>query len=340
MYKNTFLKCPIAKIIEKAFGLGVVKKNTYDQIFAKSAFSKLISSEDKAKLLLSKKQDAIVSLSDIPFDVDREKQFIFDKKKASKISLKREEELKSVLCSLSPVTKNRNELYQTLLVAGDDEYIAQMYLEAIKAGFEKENKVFEVDAGTLSAQDFIGAKEHFILRGLSETKQSHTVFLVKNCEEIGGSELEELTKLLDYEYKRKFKLLEPTVSLDLSDVLIVLFASSVNESVRKLAKECDVVWIAKISDAEKNTVIESTFKSRSESFGIRTAKLDEAGKKFLTPFKTGQIIKIIDGALKKAAFNDEMVVTAESLKTITAQQNLKRNKREFGYLGGVIHEEY
>ena len=82
LYKNTFLKCPIAKIIEKAFGLGVVKKNTYDQIFAKAAFSNLISSEDKAKLLLSKKQDAIVSLSDIPFDVDREKQFIFDKKKA------------------------------------------------------------------------------------------------------------------------------------------------------------------------------------------------------------------------------------------------------------------
>ena len=130
-----------------------------------------------------------------------------------------------------------------------------MYVDALKAGFAKKNKVFEVDAGTLSVQDFAGSKENFLLRGLSETKESHTVFLVKHCENIGDSEQEELKKLLDYEYRRKFKLLEPTVSLDMSDVLIVLFASEVTESVRRLAKECDVVWTRRINDDEKQTVI-------------------------------------------------------------------------------------
>ena len=339
-YDQACAKNPIARIIEQAFGLGIVNRNTYDRIFAKVAFSRLLSVEDKEKLLLNKKQGAIVSLSDIPFDVDRDKKFSFDRKMAQNLPLHREAELDKLLCSLSPATNNRLSLYQTLLVAGDDAYVADMYVEALKAGFAADNKVIEVDAGTLGMEDFVGAKENFLLRGLSETKQSHTVFLVKDCEEIGERELEELIKLLDYEYRCKFKLLEPTVSLDLSDVLIVLFASETNEKVRALARECDVVWTARISEAEKQTVIEDTFRLRAQSFGVGRAKLEEDGKAYLAGFKTEQIMRIIDGALKKAAYENEQVVTAENLKTISAQQNIPGFRRGFGYLGGAGNEQY
>lgn len=339
-FEKTCEKCPIARIIEKAFGLDIIHRNAYDQVFAKVAFSKLISSEDKEKLLLSKKKDAIVSLSDIPFDVDRDKTFIFDEAKAKNIPLKRDEEMHKILCSMSPALNNRNDLYQTLLVAGNDEYIADMYMIAVKNGFAQKSKVFEVDAGTLSLHDFAAAKENFILRGLSETKESHTVFLVKHCEELREGELDELTKLLDYEYRRKFKLMEPTVSLDLSDVLIVLFSSEVNENVRKLSEVCDVVWTENIGDVEKQTVIESTFKIRSKCFGIERAKLADDGKQYLAPFRTGQIIRIIDSALKRAAYDNVTIVTAEALRMITAQQNFTKSKREFGYSGGVVREEY
>jgi len=333
-------KKPVARIIEKAFGLGIVKRNAYDQIFAKVAFSELISAEDKEKLLLNKKKDAIVSLSVIPFDVEREKTFVFDREKAEKTQLERNAELHAVLCGISPATNNRPQLYRTVLVAGDDDYVSQMYVDALKNGFAGENKVIEVDAGTLTMQDFAGAKENFILRGLSETKQSHTVFLVKQCDEIGERELDELIKLLDYEYRRRFKLLEPTVSLDLSDVLIVLFASQNNDKVRKLADECEVVWTARISEKEKQTVIESMFRARSRSFGIGGVRMEDGCKAYLTPFKTGQIIRLIDGALRKAAYDNETVITAESLRTISAQQNISSGKREFGYLGGAFHEKY
>jgi len=339
-YEKNCTKSAVARIIEKTFGLGIIRRNVYDQIFAKVAFSDLISAEDKEKLLLNKKKDAIVSLSDIPFDVDRTKMFSFDQNKAQKLSVIRMAELKQIFCAISPAVNNRNALYQTLLVASDDAYIQEMYANSLKAGFSKKNKIIEIDAGTFSMQDFSGTKENFILRGLSETKESHTVFLLKHCEKIGEREREELYKLLDYEYRRKFKLSEPTVSLDLSDVLIVLFASEVNDEVRSLAKVCEVVWARKIDDVEKQTVIDSTFEARSKSFGIARAKMDEEGKHYLISFQTGQIIRIIDGALKKAAYENENLITAESLRTISAQQNIANGKREFGYLGGKFHEEY
>ena len=96
----------------------------------------------------------------------------------------------------------------------------------------------------------------------------------------------------------------------------------------------------RISDTEKHTVIDAAFRSRSKLFGIARAQLDDAGKAFLTPFKTGQIIRILDGALKKAAFDNETVVTAEALRSVSTHQSLAHGKREFGYLGGGFHEEY
>ncbi len=333
-------KSPTARIIEKAFGLGIINRNTYDRIFAKAAFSELISAEDKEKLLLNKKKDAIADLSNIPFDVDRGSRFDFNAKKACALPLRREAELDKILCGIFPALHDRSELYNTLLVAGNDEYVADMYLHALQVSFGDEKRVIEVDAGALSLHDFVAAKEHFVLRGLSETKCSHTVFLIKHCEELGERELDELTKLLEYEYRKKFKLMEPTVSLDLSDILIVLFSSAVNASVKRLAEKCDVVWYDKLSSAEKETVIDATFKVRSRSFGIESASLEDAGKRFLVPLGTDRILKIIDGALKKAAYDNETVVTAEALRTVTAQQKHINSRREFGYLRWTEHEEY
>lgn len=339
-YSENCEKLPVARIIDKAFGLGIIRRNVYDQTFAKVAFSELVSDKDKEKLLLNKKRDAIISLSDFPFDARRNVEYAFDNEAVEEVALKRDGEMHKILCALSPAVNGCHELYRTLLVETEDEYISEMYVDVLRKGFEKQNKVIEVDASTLTPADFAGSKENFILRGLSETKQSHTVFLVKNCNEIESGELNELVKLLDYEYRRKFKLVEPTVSLDLSDVLIVLFASEINDLVGSLAEECDVVQTEGINNSEKHTVIDSTFRARSQKFGIGRVELEEEGKKYLAPFSSGQIMRIIDSALKKAAYENESIITAEALKTISNQQNIAKPRREFGYLGGAIDEKY
>ena len=338
-YKKACEKQTVARIIDRAFGLGIIRRDLYDALFAQVAFSPLISDEDKKKLLLNKRQGAIEALSDLPFDVERDTLFAFDHHPED-MPLQREEEMAQVLYSLYPAVSNRPATYRTLLVTGDDAYVSAMYAAAIKKGFAAHNRVIEVDAGNLTLQDFVGSKEHFILRGLSETGQSHTVFLVTHCEEIGEREQEELVKLLDYEYRRKFNLVEPTVSVDLSDVLIVLFAAKTTSSVRRLAQECEVVRAARISEAEKRTVIDRTFHDRAHALGVTAATLEEEGAVYLTSFAAEQIVRILDGALKQAAYHKETVITASVLRTVSDRQNISGAGRPFGYLGGVYHEEY
>lgn len=339
-YSEKCEKNVIAKIIEKAFCLEVVKRNAYDRMFSKVAFSELISIEDKEKMLLNKKNDAWMSLSMIPVDLDCESCLHFEKSVASDVILRREEELQKIFCSISPALNNRGKLYRTLLVAGDDAYVSDMYMEALKRGFSKMENVIEVDAGMLTMQDFVAAKEHFILRGLTETKKSKTVFLIKNCNELREAEQGELLKLLDYEYRRRFKLLEPTVSLDLSDVLIVLFATESNETVKKLADECDVVWTERIAEEEKDMVIQSVFATRVKSFGCEGVEMDDECRKYLATLETKEIARLIDGALKKVTYERETMITADSMRAFTRRQGGCKREREFGYLGGVFHEEY
>ena len=332
------VKDPVARVIEKAFGMGVIQRNTYDRVFSKVAFSTLISTEDKEKLLLNKKEGAIASLPPIPFDVDRNRKLRFSKEKASVEPLSRQDELRRILCSISPAVADRNALYRTLLVVSEDDYISEIYAKALKNGFGSA-QVLEIDAGMLTLQDFVGAKENFILRGLSETKDSHTVFLLKHCDELGERELEELIKLLDYEYRRKYKLLEPTVSLDLSDVLFVLLASECNRRVKQLSEECDVVMTRRLSEEEKQAVIDTMFRDRSRSFGMEQARLEPEGRRYLAPLRMGQIQRLLDGALKQAAFDEQPLITEQNLRSISDQQSIHRNTRAFGYLGGN-HEKY
>lgn len=329
-----------AEIIEKAFGMGIIERNVYNRSFAKTAFSQIISYEDKKKLLLGNKRDTMLYLGDLPFDTDNCGVFSFDAERAKKIPLERELEADKILCALHPATSNRPYVYRTALVVCGDEYVENMYINAIKSGFEGNNKTFEIDAGTLSARDFSGTKENFILRGLGKTKNTHTVFLIKHCESL--EESEELIKLLDYEYRRSFKLLDPAVSFDLSNVLIVLFASEMNETVKSLSAYCDVIRADGVTGIERSTVIESTFRKRSDDFGICDAQLNDEGKTYLSGFSTEQIILIIDGALKKAAYDNKSVITAETLKTISAQYNFTSVSSEFGYRysGGAYNEKY
>lgn len=336
-YTEAPSKDPVARILDNAFGIGVIQRNRYDREFAKVAFSELISTEDKKKLLLNKKRETMAPLSAIPFDADRSGNFCFDRERACRIPLPRLKELDRIFCGLSPVLHGRGELYQTLLVAGSDEYISQMYTESLKKGFQGSNQVLEIDAGMLTAQDFLSGQENFLLRGLSETRSTHTVFLVRNCDEIGERELAELTKLLDHEYRRRFNLMEPTVSLDLSDVLIVLFASENNDKVRRLAEECDVVWTERISQTEKRTVIETMFRQRALAFGCEHVTMDESCMAYLTPMKVGQILRLVDGALKRAAYENGQTITAQAMRVISEQKNGSANRREFGYFGGALH---
>ncbi len=326
-------KQPVAKILEKAFGLNLVKRNAYDHNFAKVAFSELVSAEDKEKILLHKQKDNAMLLSEIPFDAKCNKTIAFDTDCLKKAPLKREGEEKKIKQNLTVAVECPGEVYTPLMLVASDDYVTDMYAALLKQGFAKA-PVVELDASLLTTQDFSAGRENVFLRSLSETKSTRTVFFIKHCEALEEEKLQGMVKMLDYTYRSKFKLFEPTVSLDLSNLLFVLFAGQQNGATMTLSKCCDVVWTAPVDPSEKHAVIDSVFSARSAAFGCENMTMEEGCKSFLTAYGTKQVQQIVDGALREAIFEKETAITLNTVQMVCKEQKQVTTKREFGYMGG------
>ncbi len=331
-YDGSCEKNSIAKIIEKAFGLGIIKRNVYDRAFSKVAFSEIVSAEDKEKILWSKQKDMIASLSDIPFGITRG-ELIFDEKCTQSLPLCRAGEIKKILQNIAVATTCSAEAYTPLMIVTSDDYIVDMYSKMLKRGFS-ESAVIELDAATLSGQDFTAGRENVFLRGLSETKAARTLFMIRHCEELDDAQLEELEKMLDCEYRRKFKLFAPPVSLDLSGLIFVLFGAERNRRCIKLSESCDTLRAERISAEEKISVVDSVFDCRAKSFKLKDVRMEDGCREYLTGYDTKQIQQAIDGMLRSAVFEKKNIITLADLKAICKEQNISGSKRGFGYMGG------
>lgn len=335
-FDNECQKDSVARTIEKAFGLGIIRRNIYDQVFAKVAFSQIVSAEYKEKLLLNKQKDAIVSLSNIPFDAELDGKLAFDEDCLKAVALKRDSEIRKMLLNIAVAKNCPAEAYVPLFIMSADEYVTEMYCDAIKEGFSSA-AVVEIDAAAFCSQDFSGSGENIFLRGLSETKSANTVFILKNCEELNESSMEELLKVLDYDYRKKFKLFKPTVSLDLSGLKFCLFATGRNSMTARLAECCDTVCTERISSLEKTLVVDSVFETRAQSFGCTAVAMEQSCKDFLTNYDAKQIQKIIDGTLRIAVFENKDTISLETVKSVCEEQNIASPRKGFGYMGGNVN---
>lgn len=332
-YENSHTKDPVSRIIEKAFETNIIKRNAYDRAFARVAFSQLISSEDKEKILLNRQEDAITSLSNFPFDAKGDENFVFDESVLDNIPLVRSSEIKRIKQNIAIARDCPKNVYMPLLIVSQDEYVTSMYTDAIKKGFSGMS-VFELDGGTLSSRDFYPTKENVFLRGISETKTTKTVFFIKDCEELSEECAKELTKSLDYEYRKKFKFFEPSVSIDLSGMLFVLMANNFNTAVKTIFPYCDVLEAQKVQKAEKTDMIKSVFSSRRHLYGCDRLSMDDEGLSYLAEFEPEKAVRAIDCIIKNAIFEKSSSISVLDIKNTCKEQNIEQARRGFGYTGG------
>ncbi len=335
-YREGGVKDAAVRIVEKAFALGIVTAKQFDRAFAKVAFSEVVSAEDKEKLLLTKKRDAISSLTDIPFDIASDKPFHFDKACADKVALPRKAELDKIVKNMALAEYCPMQAYKPLLIVSPDEFVAEMYNDLLESGL-RDMAFVEIDARTLTAKDFVGSGENVFLRGLSETKQARTVFLFKHCEALESEQTEELIKALDFEYRKKYKLFDPPVSMDLSGVVVLLSAGAYNTEVGYLAACCETLRADRVRADEKPLMVKTVFASRADFFGCESMTLEEEAARYLEGFDAVRVQEIVDGALRSAIFEGKHEITAELICEVCKEQGAASPRKEFGFMGGVAN---
>lgn len=321
-----------ARILEKAFALGAVERGIYDRLFARVAFSRVLSVKDKEKLLLNRQKENISSLSAYPFDLDVQARMAFDEECMAEPILQREGEKSRILQNLTVARDCPVQAYTPLLVVSGDEYLSEMYRKALKKGL-KDTALVELDAAALTEQDFFGGVENVFLRGLSLTGKARTTFMIRHCEALSDPCLTALEKVLDLSNRKNFKLFSPAVNLDLSGLTFVLLASEKNTVSSELSEYCDTVWVKDVTKAEKELVVNEIFRSRADSFGV-SLDLEEGCTGYLGEFDTRTVRQIVDEALRRAVFERTECVTLSLIKECGKDQRPAAVRRGFGYMGG------
>ena len=322
-----------AKLIEKAFGLSVIDRRVYDAVFAKVAFSGLLSPEDKEKLLLCRKQDILAPLSDIPFEAKGDTPLTFDREAIGTPPLSRTEERDRILRSITVAVRCPAAVRLPLLITCRDAFVTDLYRRMLSDGFA-DTPVIELDAATLTEQDFLPGKENVFLRGLSDTKRTRTVFFLRHAEALSERPLEEMQKMLDFHYRKRFKLFQPPVSLDLSEMFFVLFASERCEATEVLAPLCDTVYAEPIADTERGAVIDAIFDERCHAFGQKAVALDSDARRYLIDCGCEQARHLLDDALRRAVYEDRTAISLSLVTAIAAERKQHGTPTAFGFVGG------
>lgn len=332
-WRGTCCRRSEARLMEKAFGMEIIKRGCFDRTFARAAFSPLLSAGDKEKLLLSRQPDAWTGL---PFDLRAGEGLRFDEGCAAGLPLHREEELRKILQNFAVAQRCPAEVYRSLLIVSAEEYPVRMYGDMIRQGLAGA-PVTELDAGTLTDADFAATGDNVFLRGMGKTGSMDTVFLIRDCQELSEDHAAQLCKVLDGDFRRGFKLFQPAVSPDLSGLRFVLLASRMTSGVRGLADYCDTVSVGRVRPEEKDAVISNIFRRRAGAYGCAGLELEEEGRTYLAGFDIGQASAVLDGAIRDAVFCQAGTITLQALQQVSRERNLTPGRREFGYTGGDFH---
>ncbi len=336
-FKGECTQNKTAKILERAFGLKEIQRDTYDHGFASAAFSELIPIEDKEKLLLSKQQNTIAALADIPFGKIKKGTFEFDGACADRVTLVREDEVDSIVQNLTAAKRCSDAAYRPLLVICSENYVSHMYLRMIKDGAEG-SAIAEIDAASLTDHEFTPTKDNIIISVISETKSASTLIIIKNVEKLSENQANELRKFLGNEFRRKFRLFSPPVSLDLSGIRFVLFAHGKNYITDKLCAGCDTVETVSVGNEEKDRAIDDIFGQCVDECGCRGITLSDECRPVLREYGADDVTEILNDAVKYAMCGNITIIRPEDLKP--PRKSRARSKRGigFGQIGGGNEE--
>ena len=140
--------------------------------------------------------------------------------------------------------------------------------------------------------------------------------------------------MLDKDYRNKLRLAHPPISLDLSGVIIVLFASGRSAACRVLSDRCDTLWVERVGQQEKEGVVQAIFEDGCRAYGDAELTLDQGCTEFLAGYETSDVSRIVDYAIQGALYDGLSLITKEMLVSVCRDREINMTRKGFGFVGG------
>ena len=281
------------KLLYKAFGSGVLKREVYDPQYARILNGKALYIKDKEKTVLSQNKELLSLIGDLPLKLSRECIRTIDIDTVQDVPLKRKSEIATIIQALNNSDLRELPAFRPLCLCSDSKYILNMYANALSTK-SKSTHVEVIDVGELIEYDFEPSPNNIFVRSINEDKDNR--FLLFFNGEISERKMDAVKSILQSSRRTKFHLNSPNVTLNLGAVLPVCFCDKRN--VQLLKPYCDIIMLESVSADELTTAIKDILISKETLYGVGTIKLDGNATDIFNGYDIDTVEKIIDGAVR------------------------------------------
>lgn len=281
------------RLLDRAFGSGVLKREVYDPKYARILNSKALYIKDKEKALFTQSKELVGVIGDLPLKLSREKMAAIDVSAVRNTALKRADEATSVVCALNNGDLRELSAYRPLCLCCNSRYILNTYANAIAANSSGVH-VETIDVAELSDYDFEPTPNNIFVRSVNEDKDNR--FLLYFVGEVPEVRINLMKGILQSGKRAKFHLNNPNVTLNLSAVLPVCFCDERN--AKYLKPYCDVIELAEVKAEEMPAAIKHILASKAKLYGIKEIKLDGEAAAIFKGYDIDTAEKLIDTAVR------------------------------------------
>lgn len=318
-----------ARLLEKVFRQGIVKRDVYNKAYARFIYSGLLDERDKESLLLTPNKELFAEACALPLKLGRiAADFSADAWKA--IRFDHADENGRVEFALGNADLCYRSSYRPLCLVTESRIMREACRDALAAGFGGAHTEY-IEVGELTEYDFEPTKNNVFVRGCDE--DAFNVYLISFVGNISERAFDTAKNFLQSGRREKFRLSRPGVTLDLSPVLPIVFCD--RENAKRLKPFCDVIRIGAFSPKEKQQFTERTVRETGEDYGIRVTAAEGLWGQ-ISAYGIDEIGEAIDAAVRSHR-GEELVLTGELV--LPYLKNLGARRNGYGF-GGSIHEDH
>ena len=318
------------QLIKKAFAQKKIAPDNYDPMYARLVFSKVLSLKDKEKVIFSENKQALSEACNLPLKLKTHaepKTFC----NLPKFALTREKERSTVTECLGNYRFDGKGGGLPLCLCSESAHVLNMYAESISELFVGAN-IERIEISDLIPSDTEPTGNDLFVRSINEKKQN--VFFLSFKGDTDEAAVEWAKKIIRNDFRRKYRLNSPAVSLDLSSVIVIVLSDA--ENAKKISKYTETVNLARVSDCEKPIIVKTIADKKGKAYGFDSVTIDEDALSDLCAITAEKAEKILEKVIRGSLADKKQAnVSRDNVKRYLKQKDFNNT---YGF-GGKINED-
>lgn len=294
---NVLIPNPLAETLEKRLGDSVLAGNVMNPTLLKVLRSPVLSSHAKQTLVASFKEGE--NLDALPLHIRRVTALAPVTRLNVTSRLNRKDEQMQILANLSTLDARGSGTYRPLLLVCRDPFVLGEYARIMQEVFTKYvtpcGVTERIDLSLPGNVSMLTGRDKSMVNLLNKLKDACPVLLFQNCQDLDDGQQEVLVNFLRVEHRKQFPTIYDNVTLDLSGMLPILFATSTPGKM--LTRVCDVVTLKDVSADEMVAVLGQIMDAKKDLYQLESLEADAEAIAHLQAMTSMQASTLLDKAI-------------------------------------------